>query len=83
MQEWVEVGGISKLAATFNYVGWLFNLFMATTGDVWIIPSFRNWGYMLHVLKKYFLKSWPEIDDHIVAMCPLCYAGVGGGWGHF
>ena len=30
---------------------WLssFNLFLATTGDVWIIPSVRIWGYVLHV----------------------------------
>ena len=26
-----------------------FNLFMATTRDVWIIPSFRIWDYVLHV----------------------------------
>ena len=26
-----------------------FNLSMAATGDVWIIPSFRIWGYVLHV----------------------------------
>ena len=25
------------------------NIFMATTGDDWIIPSFRIWDYMLHV----------------------------------
>ena len=25
------------------------NLFMATTGDVWIIPCFRIWGYVLYV----------------------------------
>ena len=26
-----------------------FNLFMATTRDVWLIPSFRIWDYVLHV----------------------------------
>ena len=26
-----------------------FTLFMATTGDVWIIPSFRIWDCVLHV----------------------------------
>ena len=35
-------GGGSKVVATFNHVGGSFNLFMATTGDVWIIPSFSN-----------------------------------------
>ena len=38
------VVGFSKVVATFNHVGGSFNLFMGTTGDVWIIPSFRLWG---------------------------------------
>ena len=33
-------GGGSEVVATFNHVGGSFNLFMATTGDVWIIPFF-------------------------------------------
>ena len=40
---------ISWVVATFNHVGGSFNLSMAAPGDVWIIPSFRIWGYMLHV----------------------------------
>ena len=40
---------ISWVVATFNHVGGSFNLLMAATGDVWIIPSFRIWGYVLHV----------------------------------
>ena len=40
---------ISWVVATFNHVGGSFDLFMAATGDVWIIPSFRIWGYVLHV----------------------------------
>ena len=43
------VGGFSKVVATFNHVGGPLNLFMATTGGVWIIQSFRIWGYVLHV----------------------------------
>ena len=43
---WVGVGGFSKVVATFNHVGGFFNLFMATTGDVWLTPSFR---IVLHV----------------------------------
>ena len=43
---WVGFGGFSKVVATFNHMGRSFNLFMATTGDVWIIPSFRVWGYV-------------------------------------
>ena len=39
----------SKVMAIFNHVDGSFNLFLATTGDVWIIPSFRIWGYVLHV----------------------------------
>ena len=48
--QWVGVGGFSKVVATFNHVGGSFNLFMATTRDVWIIPSFRIWDYVLHVV---------------------------------
>ena len=44
-----ELGGFSKLMVNFNHVGRSFNLFMATTADVWIILPFRIWGYMLHV----------------------------------
>ena len=40
---------ISWVVATFNHVGGSFRLSMAATGDVWIIPSFRIWGYVLHV----------------------------------
>ena len=46
---WVGVGGFSKVVATFNHVGGSFNLFLATTGDVWIIPSFRIWDWVLHI----------------------------------
>ena len=41
--------GFSKVVATFNHVGGSFNLFMATTGDVWINPPFWIWDYVLHV----------------------------------
>ena len=39
----------SKVVATFSHMDRSFNLFMATTRDVWIIPSFQIWGYVLHV----------------------------------
>ena len=42
-------GGFSKLVAAFNHVGKSLNLFMATTGGVWIILSFGIWGYVLYV----------------------------------
>ena len=42
---WVVGGGgwwcFAKVEGTFNHVDGSFNLFMATTGDVWIIPSFH------------------------------------------
>ena len=42
---WVEVGGFSKVVATFNHVGGSFNLFMATTCDIWIFQSrWDGWG---------------------------------------
>ena len=47
--KWMGVGGFSKVVATFNYVEGSVTIFMATAGDVWIIPSFRIWGYVLHV----------------------------------
>ena len=46
---WVGVEGFSNVVATVNHVGRSFNLFMATTGDVWIIPCFPIWDYVLHV----------------------------------
>ena len=39
----------SKVVATYGHACGSFNLFMATTGDVWIIPYFRIWHYVLHV----------------------------------
>ena len=43
-------GGVfSKVVATFSHVGGSFNLFMATTRDFLIIPSFLLWDDVLHV----------------------------------
>ena len=52
LPSFISVGrgwGFSKVVATFDHVGRSCNLFMATTGDVRIIPSFRIWDYVLHV----------------------------------
>ena len=38
-------GGFSKVVATFHYVWEYFDLFVATTGDVWIVPSLQIWDY--------------------------------------
>ena len=46
---WVGVGDFSKVVTTFNHVGGSLNRFSATTKDVWIIPCFWIWGYVLHV----------------------------------
>ena len=43
------LGGFSKVVATFNQMGGSFNLFMATTRGVWIIPPFQIWGDVLYV----------------------------------
>ena len=62
------VGGwglLTKVVATFNHVGGSLNIFMATTGGVWMIPSFRIWGYVLHV--EHFMchhKLWPTSVGH-------------------
>ena len=45
----VTAGGFFEVVAAFNHVGGSFNRSMATTADVWIIPSFQIWGHMLHV----------------------------------
>ena len=45
---WVG-GGFSKVVATFNHVGGSFNLFMATTGSVSIIPCFQIWDNVMHI----------------------------------
>ena len=48
----IAVGGgvrFSKVVATFSHGSGSLCLFMAPTGDVWINPSFRIWGYVLHV----------------------------------
>ena len=37
------------MVAIFNHVGRSFNFLMATTGGVWIIPSFWIKGYVLHI----------------------------------
>ena len=44
-----ELGSFSKVVVTFNHVGRSFNLLTTTTGDVWTIPSFWFWDYVLHV----------------------------------
>ena len=46
---WVGDGGFLRWWPPSTNVGGSFNLFMATTGDVWIIPCFRIWNYVLHV----------------------------------
>ena len=46
---WMGVRFFFKVVATFSHVGRSFNLFMASTRDSWIIPSFQIWDYVLHV----------------------------------
>ena len=47
------------LRSTFKHVGRSFNLFMASTRDVWKIPSFWIWCYVLHVEHiSCFITGW-------------------------
>ena len=46
LSEW---GAFLRWWPLSTIVGGSFNLFLATTGDVWIIPSFRIWDYVMHV----------------------------------
>ena len=48
MLKWCNRG--LGVAVSFGHLGGSFT----TTGDVWIIPSFRIWGYVLHVEFFYF-----------------------------
>ena len=43
-------GSFFKVVVTLNHVGGSFNL---NHRDVWIIPSFRMWGYVLHVEARF------------------------------
>ena len=73
---WVGVGGFSNVVATFNYVGESFNQFMATTEDVWIIPSFRSWDYV-HVehiscvITNYGQHHWVIPSPLLIALLAL------------
>ena len=64
--------GLPKVVATFNYVGGSCNLFMATTGGVWIIPSFRIWCCMLstfHVASRFVASiSGPSLLFFLIAL---------------
>ena len=75
---WVGAGVFPKVVATFNHVGGSFNIFMATTGDVWIIPSFRIWGYMLHVEHIVSSQLWPVSVSHPFSFINSSLGIVGG-----
>ena len=66
---WIRVGGVwgfSKVVATFSHVGVSFNILTATTGDVWIIPSFRILG-LCAALWAHFMchhELWPTSASH-------------------
>ena len=62
----VGVGGFSKVVATFNHVGGSCNLFMATTRDVWIIPSFSNLGLCAARWARFMChhELWPTSVSH-------------------
>ena len=61
------VGSFSKVVATFIHV----NLFMATTGDVWIIPSFQIWGYALYVDYISCVISYGDLKFKVTSGFPL------------
>ena len=61
-----EIGAFSKVVATFNYVGRSFNLFIATTWDVWIIPFFSNLGLCATCWAHFMChhELWPTLVGH-------------------
>ena len=77
---WVGGGGFSKVVATFNHVGGAFNLFMATTGDVRIIPSFSNFrlcaAYWAHFMCHHEL--WLTSVSHLFSSLNSSSDSAGG-----
>ena len=61
--------GVGVLVATINQVCGSFYLSNTTTGDVWIIPSFRIWGYVLHV--EHFSCVFMNCGQHQWVISPL------------
>ena len=63
---WVGVGGFSNLVTTFNHVGGSFNLFVATTGDVRLIPTFSNFGLYAACWANFMChhELWPTPVSH-------------------
>ena len=61
-----SLGAFFKVVATLNHVGKSFNLYMVTTWDVWIIPSFSNLGlyaaFWAHFMCHHEL--WPTSESH-------------------
>ena len=66
---WLGVGVFSKVVATFNHVDGFFNLFMATTGDVWIIPFIFNLGVNVACWAHFMChhELWPTSVSHPVS----------------
>ena len=77
---WVGVEGFSLVVATFNHVGESFNLFMANTGGVWIIPSFLIWGYVLSVEHIFMChhELWPTSVGHPFSFLNSSWGLTGG-----
>ena len=66
-----------------SYVGWSFNLFMATTGDVWIIRSFQIWDHVMHIeyvsciITNCGQHQWMIPSPLSIALYPLqCYQKI-------
>ena len=77
--KWLGVGVFSKVVATFNHVGGSFNLFMATTGDVWIITFFSYLGLCAACCAHFIChhELWPTSVSHPFSSLnsPLGFAG--------
>ena len=65
--EWVGLGDFLRWWP-LNHLGGSFrlSLFIATTRNAWIIPSFRIWGYVLHVehVSCIIINLWPTSASH-------------------
>ena len=78
---WLSVGGFYKVVAISNQDDGSFFSFMATTNDVWIIPSFLIWDSITCCILCTFQVSsrlWPTWLRHIFSFLKS-FSGFAGG----
>ena len=80
MEQWVGIGGFSKVVATFNHV-WVLNSFVtASIWDVWIIPYFFNLGLCAACWAHFMChhELWPTSVSHPSSFLNISLGLAGG-----